>query len=151
MFERLKRLVGSKPVPVFSDPVLGSLVSKHCGTWCGEIAFEGRRIGLIIPGDRRCPDKARLEHARTLILRLAEFVEKALGFAAQRQKESEWQAENNWTPKPADNDLEFVAVNYHSGTSAGDFALDFVQLTDKSGNCWEVHFRDGRPVEFEYT
>ena len=151
MFERLKQLVKTKPAPEFNDPVLGSLVSKHRGVWCGKIAFAERQVGLLIPGGRRFPDKARLEHARTLIPRLPEFVEKALRFAAQSQKEPEWQAKNNWTPKLGDNDLEFVAVNYCAGVSVGDFALDFVQPADKSGNCWEVYFRDERPVEFEYT
>ena len=151
MIERLRHLVTSKPAPEFNDPVLGLLVSKYRGVWCGEIAFEGRQVGLIIPGDRQLPDKVCLEHARTLIPRLSEFVEQALRFAAQRQKESEWQAENNWTPKPGDNELEFVGVNYSSCDAAGDFALDFVQPADESGNCWEVHFRGSRPVEFEYT
>ena len=126
-------------------------MSKHCGVWCGEIAFEGRQVGLIIPGDRQLPDKVCLEHARTLIPRLSEFVEQALRFAAQRQKEPEWQGENNWTPKLGHNDLEFVGVTYSSCDAAGDFALDFVQPADKSHNCWEVHFSDGRPFEFEYT
>ena len=50
MFERLKQLVKTKPAPEFNDPVLGSLVSKHRGVWCGKIAFAERQVGLLIPG-----------------------------------------------------------------------------------------------------
>lgn len=136
---KLDRLFEQKPPAEFRDPVLGLLESRHDGVWVGEIPFQDGSAELLIPGSRQRPDAARVAQAREAIRELPSLVRDALRFAQERQTEL------------SGDRLRFAALNYFCGELPENFGLDFVQVGDESGNCWQVHFRNGEPIELEYT
>ena len=139
MFAKIKRLFEQKPPAEFRDPVLGLLVSRHSGVWCGDIPFQGGSAELLLPGSRQCPDATRVAQAREAIQELPILVSAAMRFAHERRAELS-----------ADR-LQFGALNYFCGELPEYFGLDFIEVGDESGNCWQVHFRSGQPIELEYT
>jgi hypothetical protein len=150
MLKYINQLFAARTSSEFNDPVFGLLVNKGSGTWCGEILFSGRQVMLLVPGTRTKPDAAALSNAHELLPKLADLVAKALQFAAKRQQQPGWRERNSWTPRLDCNALVFVGLNY-SGSSPPNFALDFFQRGDASGNCWEIHFDSSGAVELEYT
>ena len=139
MFAKIKRLFEQKPPAEFRDPVLGLLVSRHSGVWCGDIPFQGGSAELLLPGSRQCPDATRVAQAREAIQELPILVSAAMRFAHERRAELS-----------ADR-LQFGALNYFCGELPEYFGLDFIEVGDESGNCWQAHFRSGQPIELEYT
>ena len=139
MFAKLKQLFEKKPPAEFRDPVFGLLASRDSGVWCGNLPFLGGSVELLLPGDRQCPDATRLAHARQIAEKIPDLVRAATRFAHEQRAELS-----------ADN-LRFGALNYFGGKLPEYFCLDFIEVGDKSGNCWEVHFRSGHPIHLEYT
>jgi hypothetical protein len=139
MLAKLKHLFESKPRIEFQDAAVGNLVSRHSGVWCADIPFQGRSVSLLIPGSDQQPDTRRLAHARKTIQALSALVRDAKEFAIQKQAQLSGER------------LVFEALNYFYGTKPTDFGLDFTEVGDNSGNCWQVHFSSGQPRELDYT
>ena len=138
MIAKLRHLLERKPPAEFHDPVLGLLVSRHSGVWRGDISFQGAKVELLLPGNRKCPDALRLAQAREAVQELPNLVTAAVRFAHQQKTELLER-------------LRFEGLNYFCGESPEYFGLDFTEAGDDSGNCWQVHFRSGQPIELEYT
>lgn len=130
------RLIGRKSAPQVRDEVLGPLVREQAGVWRGEIAFLNRTIQLLVPGTKGEPDQVQLAHARSLLPNLAAKVDSAVEFVEQQQH-------------IAREHLELAALNYFS--AGAEFALDFSESGDHSGNNWHVYFRAGAPFGVDYS
>ena len=135
----LKHWFEPKPPTEFQDPVLGRLVSRYSGVWCADLPFQEGSAFLLIPGSRRQPDADRLTFARLTVPSLPSLVQAARVFAAHKR------------PELTRERLVFGALNYFCGVATDDFGLDFTEVGDDSGNCWQVHFRLGQPTELDYT
>ena len=138
MLKNLKHLFDSKAAE-FRDAVLGVVVSPRSGTWMADIPFQGGSISLLLPGSRQQPDLACLAHAHQTVAALPDLVRVAKEFAACRR------------PEISSKRLVLVALNYFRRVTADEFGLDFTEAGDDSGNCWQVDFRAGHPVELDYT
>jgi hypothetical protein len=139
MLAKLRHLFEKSPPTEFRDSVLGVLVSRHLGVWCGDVPFQGSSVALLIPGSRQRPDATRLAQARQVVEVLPSLVSAAMHFAHERRAEL------------SPDRLRFGALNYFCGDSPEYFCLDFVEAGDESGNCWQVHFCAGQPTDLDYT
>jgi hypothetical protein len=123
-----------KPSSEFHDPMLGLLVSEHRGVWLGRVPFADQQVQVLILGTKREPNAAQLAHAGTILPKLSALVQNALDFLRSQEG----------------GDFVFEGLNYCLGCSHSDFALDFTEVGDTSGNSWTVAFRSGEPVEMQY-
>jgi hypothetical protein len=139
MHTKLKHLFDQKASGEFQDSVLGVLVSRHSGVWVANIPFQSGSVSLLMPGTRQQPDATCLAHAHRAVAALPDFVRAAREFAAHKR------------PELSGERLVFAALNYFRRVAIDDFGLDFTEVGNDSGNCWQVDFRSGQPVELDYT
>lgn len=134
----LKRFTAPEPAPEYRDGLLGVLVGKTAGEWCGEFAFRNYHVKVLLPGAKYHPSSTRLAFARSLLSGLEAKVESGLDYAA-RLNPSLWRGR-----------LRFAALNLLGQTAGDAFALDFVMVGERKGKFWQVRFEGGQPVHLEY-